>query len=222
MSMTLVSINVGLPREVAYGEETVVTGIFKQAISGPVAVRRENLDGDGQADPVHHGGIDKAVYAYSLDHYPWWRQELGLDVLPHGQFGENLTIAGLDESTLCLGDQLQMGDARFVITQPRVPCFKLGLRFDDKRLPQLFTQSLRSGVYLRVLQEGTVQAGDTVEVVAAGHAQLPIRTLFDAYFRPNDPAAQKVLQQALDVPELSAEWRHHIGERLARRGHPAS
>lgn len=221
MNMTLVTINVALPQAVPHGDSSVMTGIFKPSVRGPVAVHRLNLDGDGQADLVHHGGADKAVYAYSHDHYPWWREQLGRDDLVPGQFGENLTVAGLDEAMLCLGDQLQIGQARFVITQPRVPCFKLGIRFGDKRLPALFAQSLRTGVYLRVLDEGVIEAGDAVRLVAQGYGQLPIRALFDAYLTPNVPDSRKLLVQALAVPELSTEWRQHIGDRLRRRGHPA-
>ncbi|MDE2307283.1 MAG: MOSC domain-containing protein [Xanthomonadaceae bacterium] len=217
MSMTLISINVAPPAAVAHGDASVTTGIFKQPVSGPVAVRRLNLDGDGQADLRNHGGADKAVYAYSLDHYAYWRDVLGRDALPHGQFGENLTVAGLDEAELCVGDQLRIGDARFAITQPRVPCFKLGIRLADASMPKRFTQSLRTGFYLRVLEQGTIEAGNAVDVVARGLGSLSIRTLFDAYLKPDDPAAQQVLARALDIPELSAAWRSHITERLARR-----
>ena len=217
MPMTLVSIQVGRPREVAHGESAVLTGIFKQPVHGPVMVRRLNLDGDGQADLVHHGGESKAVYAYSLDHYPWWRDTLGRDDLQHGQFGENLTIAGLDEAQLCIGDRLRIGGACFEISQPRVPCFKLGIRFGDKRLPRLFAASLRTGIYLRVLEEGAIEADQPVKVVAPGEGRLAIRALFDAYLQPNDTHALRLLARAAELPALSPEWRAHIGERLARR-----
>jgi len=216
MTMTLIAINVAPPAAVAHGDRSVTTGIFKQPVSGPVAVRWLNLDGDGQADLRNHGGADKAVYAYSLDHYAYWRDVLGRDALPHGQFGENLTVTGLDEAELCVGDQLRIGDARFTITQPRVPCFKLGIRLADNGMPKRFAQSLRTGFYLRVLEQGTIEAGDTVDVVAHGHGRLSIRTLFDAYLKPDDPAARRTLARALEVPELSAAWRVHITQRLAR------
>lgn len=217
MSMTLTTISVALPAAVPHGDGTVDTGIFKQPVRGPVAVHWLNLAGDGQADLVHHGGPDKAVYAYSLDHYPWWCEQLGRDALAHGQFGENLTIAGLDEAQLCIGDELQIGDARFVVTQPRVPCFKLGIRFGDKEMPRRFAESLRSGVYLRVLREGTIEAGDAVQLTARGEGRVAVRTLFDAYFKPNDRAAMAVLERALSEPALSAEWRGQILRRLGRR-----
>lgn len=222
MSMSLISVNVARPTEVPYGDGTVLTGIFKQPVEGPVAVRKLNLDGDEQADPVHHGGESKAVYAYALEHYDYWQQALGRPPMPHGQFGENLTIAGLDEAQLCVGDRLAIGSALFVISQPRVPCFKLGIRMADKHMPRLFAESLRTGVYLRVLEEGTLTAGDPVRVVSKDPQRLSIRSLFDAYLKPNDADARALLKQALQVPALSPEWHGHITQRLARRSDPAS
>lgn len=216
MSMTLISLNVGRPIEVEHGGTRVSTGIFKHPVSGPVMARRLNLDGDGQADLVSHGGVNKAVYAYSLDHYAYWREQLGRDVLEPAQFGENFTVAGLDEAHSCVGDQLRVGDALFTITQPRVPCYKLGIRLGDGNMPKMFALSRRTGFYLRVLQEGLVSAGDTLHLVARGHGDLSIRQLFDAYLRPNDRDALHTLARALEVPELSAEWRGHIGRRLAQ------
>jgi MOSC domain-containing protein YiiM len=220
MSMTLMSINVARPEQVAYGDSSVMTGIFKQPVAGAVVVRKLNLDGDGQADLINHGGESKAVYAYSLDHYDYWRETLGRSKLPYGQFGENLTVAGLDEAERCIGDQLQIGDALFTISQPRVPCFKLGIRFGDRRMPRMFAESLRTGFYLRVLREGTIRNGDRVHVVTRGKGQLSIRSIFDAYLKPNDRAALRLLASALEIPELSAEWHGHISQRLARRVDP--
>ncbi len=215
MTMTLVSVNVAQPIAVAHNGTSVMTGIFKQPVAGAVAVHRLNLAGDGQADLTKHGGMHKAVYAYSLDHYSYWRDLLGRDALPLGQFGENLTVAGLDEAELCVGDQLQIGDALFSISQPRTPCFKLGIRLADPRMPKLFAESLRTGVYLQVLEEGTLAAGSTVEVVARDPHRLSIRTLFDAYRKPDDPAAQEILTRALGISALSPQWREHIAQRLA-------
>lgn len=214
MPMTLKSVNVGLPVEVAHAHAAVMTGIFKQPVTGPVRVRTLNLEGDGQADLIHHGGQSKAVYAYSLDHYAWWCKKLAREDLTCGQFGENLTVAGLDEAKLCVGDQLRIGSAVLTISQPRVPCFKLGIRFGDRRMPKMFAESLRTGVYLRVLQEGSIEAGDAVEVVVQGKGRIAIRSLFDAYFHPDHPASRTLLTRALEVPELSSEWRGHIPQRL--------
>lgn len=217
MSMILISVNVARPTEVLHGDASVLTGIFKQPVTGPVAVHKLNLDGDAQADLVHHGGESKAVYAYALEHYDYWQKILDRPAMPYGQFGENLTVAGLDEASLCVGDQLAIGDALFVISQPRVPCFKLGIRMADERMPRLFAQSLRTGVYLRVLREGTLAAGDVVRVQTRSEHRLSIERLFDAYLKPNDAEALALLERALAIPELSPEWHAHISHRLAQR-----
>lgn len=216
----LVSVNVGRPRDVVHGDRVVRTGIFKDPVSGPVHVGRTNLDGDGQADLDNHGGEDKAVYAFALEQYAYWRDALGRTSMPHGQFGENLTIAGLDESAACVGDRLRIGSARFVITQPRVPCFKLGIRLQRPDMPKLFTAHARTGFYLRVEHEGTVEAGDAVEVLARAPGSVSVRDLFRAFMDPRSPRSGAVLARAVAVPGLSAEWRAQIGKRLRERGHP--
>jgi MOSC domain-containing protein YiiM len=215
--MKLMSVNVSPPVEVRHEGKLIKTGIFKMPVTGSVRVRRHNLEGDGQADLDNHGGEHKAVYAYSLDHYAYWRKALNREQMDCGQFGENLTVAGLDESESCIGDQLQIGSALFAISQPRVPCFKLGIRFADGGMPKLFSESARTGFYLSVLREGAVEAGDAVEVVQRGYGKLPVRTLFVAYMKPGDGDAAQILMRALEIPELSPEWRAHIAQRLERR-----
>ncbi len=217
MPMQLMSVNVSRPVEVRYEGKLINTGIFKMPVSGSVRVKRHNLDGDGQADLDNHGGEHKAVYAYSLDHYAYWQKVLNREKMDCGQFGENLTIAGLDESESCIGDQLQIGSALFAITQPRVPCYKLGIRFADASMPKLFSESALTGFYLSVLREGTVEAGDAVEVVKRGYGKLPVRTLFVAYLKAGDDDAARILARALEVPELSPAWRAQITQRLERR-----
>lgn len=212
--MKLMSVNVSPPIEVQHGGRLIKTGIYKNPVPGPIRVGKHNLEGDGQADLVNHGGEHKAVYAYSLDHYDYWRGVLSREEMPYGQFGENLTVAGLNESELCVGDQLQIGSALFTITQPRVPCFKLGIRLGDENMPRLFSESARTGFYLRVLREGVVEAGDSVDVPERGRAQVPVRTLFEAYLKPRGKDAFRTLERALDVPELSPEWRTQIMKRL--------
>ncbi|HEX9876357.1 MAG TPA: MOSC domain-containing protein, partial [Gammaproteobacteria bacterium] len=176
--------------------------------------------GDGQADLENHGGEYKAVYAYSLDHYDYWRGALNRVDMPYGQFGENLTVSELDEFDSCIGDQLRIGSALFTITQPRVPCFKLGIRLGDEKMPRLFSESARTGFYLRVLRTGVIEAGDTVDVIGRGRGRVAVRTLFEAYVRPGRENMAQTLIQALEVPELSPEWHTHITERLqhSRRG----
>jgi MOSC domain-containing protein YiiM len=181
-----------------------------------VRVGRLNLEGDGQADLENHGGAHKAVYAYALDHYAYWRETLGREKMDYGQFGENLTIAGLDESERCVGDRLQIGNTLFAISQPRVPCYKLGIRFGDENMPRLFSQSARTGFYLSVLREGVIEAGDAVEVIERGLGEVAIRPLFEAYMNRGGKDAAQTLRRALEVPELSAEWRAQIEKRLAR------
>lgn len=215
--MKLLSVNVSQPIEVHHRDRLIRTAIFKKAVTGPIRVKSSNLEGDGQADLDNHGGEHKAVYAYSLDHYRYWREVLNRQEMPYGQFGENLTVADLDESESCIGDQLQIGSALFTITQPRVPCFKLGIRLGDERMPKLFSESARTGFYMRVLREGVVEAGDVVDVLGRGHGRVPIRALFEAYLKPGDRDASRTLARALDVPELSPEWRESIMKRLQRR-----
>jgi MOSC domain-containing protein YiiM len=215
--MKITSVNVSLPIEVEHRGKIVETGICKNPVDGSVHVNRLNLIGDRQADLVNHGGEDKAVYAYSLDHYAYWQDLLGRDSMPYGQFGENLTVAGLDESESCIGDHLQIGSTLMAITQPRVPCFKLGIRMENKEMPKLFSKSARTGFYLKVLAEGEVEAGDTIEIAQRGSGAISVRRLFEAFFHPGIHNAVDVLYQALDVPELSLEWRKQIEDRLKRR-----
>ena len=214
--MKIVSVNVSLPVEVQYAGKRVKTGIFKEPVNGPVNVSKENLSGDRQADLVNHGGSDKAVYAYSFENYAYWQEALGRDRMPPGQFGENLTVSGLDESVVYVGDHVRIANVHMAVTQPRVPCFKLGIRMQDVEMPRLFSQSARTGFYLRVLHEGTVEAGDEIEIVQRGNGAISIRRLFEAFFKPRVKSSADVLKQALKVPELSADWRQKIERRLER------
>jgi len=214
MPMILLSVNVSLPVEIRHGNQPVRTGIFKKPAAGPVRVGAGNLEGDGQADRKNHGGEDKAVYAYSFDHYAYWREILDTEALPYGQFGENLTISGLDENESCIGDRLSVGGALLTITQPRVPCFKLGIRLGDTKVPRLFSESCRTGFYLRVLREGVIEAGDEVKVLERGHAGISVKALFGAWLKPAGTDAARILRRALEVPELAAAWRGQIEKKL--------
>jgi MOSC domain-containing protein YiiM len=214
--MKLVSVNVARPIDLQHEGRTIRTAIFKSPVAGPVAVGRLSLEGDGQADPDNHGGEHMAVYAYGLEHYAYWREALGRADMPYGFFGENLTVAGLDESLSCVGDRLRIGSALFAITQPRIPCYKLGIRVGNAEMPKLFSESARTGFYLRVLREGSIEAGDAVEVAERGHSQVTIKGLFQAWTKPEDAGASRTLAQALEARDLSPEWRTHI-ERWLRR-----
>ena len=214
--MKLVSVNVARPVEVQHQGKTIKTGIFKSPVAGPVPVRWTNLEGDGQADLENHGGEHMAVYAYPLEHYAYWRTVLAREDMPYGQFGENLTVEGLDESESRIGDRLRIGSALFAITQPRIPCFKLGIRLGDERMPRLFSESARTGFYLKVMREGVLEAGEAIEVVERGTGSVTIRALFEAWMKPEDAGASRTLTQALEAPDLSPDWRAHIERRLRR------
>src|SRR6266705_6130608 len=165
--MKLLSVNVGLPREIEWKEKIVRTSIFKAPVLGRVRVAKLNLEGDQQSDLTVHGGVDKAAYAYPFEHYPFWRREFpGMD-LSWGVFGENFTTAGLLEETLHIGDRLRVGSAEFVVTQPRMPCFKLGIRFNRSDMVKRFLQSGRTGFYFAVLKEGQIAAGNSIDFVAS-------------------------------------------------------
>src|SRR5436189_2565578 len=163
--MKLLSVNVGLPREVNWQKKLVTTGIFKEPVQGPVMMRRLNLDGDQQADLTVHGGVNKAVYLYPSEHYSYWRSELpGMD-LAWGMFGENFSTEGLLENAVYIGDRFRIGETELMVTEPRLPCYKLGIKFGRADIIKRFLQSRRTGFYFAVLKEGNVRAGDEIELI---------------------------------------------------------
>jgi MOSC domain-containing protein YiiM len=209
--MRLVSVNVSLPRPVEYRGGQVTTGIFKEPVQGRVLLRRLNLDGDRQADLTVHGGQNKAVYVYPAEHYPVWEQQLGRPLAP-GQFGENFTTEGLLEDGVCLGDVFRVGGAVVEVTQPRMPCYKLGIKMQMPQFPKLFLQSGCVGFYLRVLEEGEVGAGDAIERVQGGVQGITIRDLWRLmYFEKDDVEGAR---RALEVQTLGPEWREPLEERV--------
>lgn len=211
--MRLVSVNVSLPRPVEFRGRVVSTSIFKEPAGGRVAVRRLSLAGDWQADLRSHGGLNKAVYAYPLEHYARWATELGRDDLRPGQFGENLTVEGLAEDAVRLGDAFRVGTALLQVTQPRYPCFKLGIRMGDASFPRHFLASGRTGFYLRVLEEGELSAGDAVELVERSEG-LTVRELWQLVLI--DTGNVEGARLALQCPTLGPEWREPLEERLSR------
>jgi MOSC domain-containing protein YiiM len=215
--MKLVSLNVGLPREVVVPGGTVTTGIYKDPVGGRVALRRLNLDGDRQADLSVHGGPDKAVYCYPLAHYDYWKGELPGRELPWGVFGENFTIDGPLEDAVCLGDRFSVGTAEVMVTQPRMPCYKLGLRFGSMDMVKRFLASRRSGFYLAVVREGEVGAGDEFELVARDPGGVPVSEITRLYVakRFND-ADVASLRRAMEVAALPETWKSYFQERLER------
>jgi MOSC domain-containing protein YiiM len=202
--MTLISINVGLPREITHGGREVTTGIFKVPVAGPVWLGRLNLTGDGQADLRVHGGEDKAVYLYPFEHYAFWSGELGRSDFSHGQFGENFTTTGLLEEEIFIGDVLRIGVARAQVTQPRSPCFKLGIRMGDENFPARFAAANRTGFYLRVLEEGMVQAGDAIDRVERAAGSMSVRDIFRLRHVGGTRAEY---ERAAQLPGLTDSWR---------------
>jgi len=184
--MKIISVNVGQPRIVLWKGLEVSTGIFKEPIAGPVMLRRLDLDGDRQADLEVHGGPAKAVYAYPSEHYSLWREELREPELRWGNFGENFTTEGLLESDACIGDRFRIGEALVMVTQPRFPCYKLGIRFGREDIIEKFLKSGRSGIYFAVLEEGLVSAGDAIERVHRDPAGLAIAEINQAYTKTGD------------------------------------
>jgi MOSC domain-containing protein YiiM len=210
--MKVLSVNVGLPREVVAGDEVVLTSIFKEPVSGRVPIRDHNLAGNQQADLRVHGGVSKAVYAYPSEHYPYWREQLDRPDLTWGNFGENLTIEGLLEDAVHLGDRLRIGSAELVVTQPRLPCFKLGIRLSRPDIVKSFMASRRSGFYLAVASEGDIAAGDTIAIVARDPDAVSIRELLAIHQRERQDTER--LRRVVAHPALSDSWRTDLGKRL--------
>jgi MOSC domain-containing protein YiiM len=213
MTGELLSLNIGPPREVTQDGVTVRTGIFKEPVQGRRLLRRTNIDGDGQADLENHGGESKAACAYSQAHYAHWEHELQRGPFPFGQFGENFTLRGLTEDAVHLGDVFRVGGATVEVSQPRLPCSKLGLRMQDNRFPKRFLRSLRTGFYLRVLEEGEVGAGDVMERLETGPGQVTVREA--CRLLHFDRADRAGIQRVLEVPALSPDWRREFDALLA-------
>ena len=201
----LVSVNVGLPQDLAWQGRTVHTAVWKRPAAGPQMVRRLNIDGDGQGVLAGHGGENRAVFVYQLDSYRYWRQELGRDDFSYGQFGENFTVEGLADDRVCIGDRYRIGEALFEVTQPRVTCYRVGIRMNDARMPALLVSHLRPGFYFRVLREGAVQAGDEIVQVAAGAEAMTVAEVDALLYLPGHPRHQ--VQRALRIPALSEGWK---------------
>src|SRR6201997_3108320 len=200
----LLSVNVGLPREVTWQGKTVRTGVWKAPVEGPRMVRRLNIDGDGQGDLAGHGGEHRAVFVYQIDSYRYWEHELGRNDFTYGQFGENFTVEGLSDDEVCGGDRYQIGDAVFEITHPRVTCYRVGIRMNDPRIPAMLVSHHRPGFYFRVLEEGDVQAGDKIFKLACGPEQMPVAEADALLYLPGHPRQQ--LLRALRIPALSPGW----------------
>ncbi|MGL5808099.1 MAG: MOSC domain-containing protein [Xenococcaceae cyanobacterium] len=216
--MQLISVNVGLPHEVTWKGKTVTTGIFKQPVNERVRVRVLNLDGDRQADLTVHGGVDKAIYVYPFEHYDYWRGELPDTELTPGIFGENFTVTGFREEELNVGDRFQVGTVKLMVTQPRLPCYKLGIRFGRPDMVKRFLASRRTGFYFRVLQEGEVGVGDTLELVSRDDNNITVADIPQLYVREqNNP---ELLHRAARLEALPESWRDYFQEQIRRQDKP--
>jgi ferredoxin-NADP reductase/MOSC domain-containing protein YiiM len=213
---TLLSVNVGVPKDVSWRGRTVHTGVWKRPIDGPRMVRRLNIDGDGQGDLAGHGGEQRAVLVYQVESYRHWEEFLGLDDLELGAFGENFTVEGLADDEVCIGDRLRIGEAEFEVTQPRVTCFRVGMRMGEPRLPSLLVAHHRPGFYLRVLTEGHVSAGDQIVRTARGPHAVTVAEVDALLYLPGHDRER--LEAALDIPALSPGWRQSFRSMLEGGG----
>lgn len=210
MKMQLLAVSVGQPQEVEYDGGVVRTGIFKKPVAGPVMMRQLNLDGDGQADLRNHGGTHKAVYGYPHEHYAFWQTKLRRNDFTFGQFGENLTTQGLLEDDVFIGDIYRIGSAVVKVTQPRIPCFKLGIRMSDASFPKQFSAEERCGIYFSVVEEGPVQAGDGIKQLESDTNSVSVRDVFHLVHHPED---KLLLARAAALPTLP-KW---LKERFRRQ-----
>jgi len=210
----LVSIAVGLPKEVEWEGKKIRTSIFKSPITGPAQVRRLNIDGDQQSDLTVHGGPDKAVYAYPSEHYPFWRANFPALEFNWGMLGENFTIEGLDERTTHIGDRFAVGSAEFVVAQPRMPCYKLGIRLGDPRAIKILLQSRRSGFYFAVAGEGVVTAGDPIRLIERDERGISVTDIVDLYAGASE--SPDLLNEAINLPSLPASWRDYFRKRISQ------
>jgi MOSC domain-containing protein YiiM len=213
--MKVLSLNVGLPREVTWQGKRVTTGIFKEPIQGRVMMRTLNLDGDQQADLTVHGGVSKAVYAYPSEHYNYWRSELpGMD-LSWGMFGENFTTEGFLEDAVYIGDRFRIGETEVMVTEPRMPCYKLGIKFGRADIIKRFLASRRTGFYFAVMREGMVGAGDDVELIEREQQEISVADVTRLYAFDKDDV--KSLRRAIQVDALPESWKGYFQHRLEKQ-----
>jgi MOSC domain-containing protein YiiM len=215
--MKVLSLNLSKAKAVQYRGKEVMTGIFKQPVDAPtIFVDKNNIVGDEQADLTVHGGEYKAVYAFSANHYQYWRDTLNQPDLSFGVFGENLTITDLDESTLCIGDQLSIGECILEISQPRVPCFKLSIALNNSKTPNLFTKSWSTGIYFCVVKPGHIAPDDEVKVIVKAENSVTVQALFRAYYDREFDQTAEVFEAALKVKALAPEWIAKVQKKMSQ------
>jgi MOSC domain-containing protein YiiM len=214
--MKIISLNVGRPRLVVWDGRPVSTGIYKTPVEGRIMLRTLNFDGDRQADLTVHGGPTKAAYVYPAEHYGYWRDELPGMELPWGMFGENFTTEGLDESVINIGDRFRLGDAEVMVTEPRMPCYKLGIKFGRMDILKRFLASGRTGFYFSVEREGEVGAGDQIEMIGRDRHNVSVADITRLYAR--DKNDFETMRRAIAIEALPESWRDHFRQQLARSG----
>jgi MOSC domain-containing protein YiiM len=213
--MKVISLNVGLPRKVLFNGQTVTTGIFKDPVRGPIMLRRLNLDGDRQADLTVHGGVDKAVYSYPAEHYDYWRKQFPNMDLNWGMFGENFTTEGLIEDAVNVGDQFQIGSAMLVATQPRMPCYKLGVKFGHMDVVRRFLVSGRPGIYFKVLKEGQVQVGDKIETISKDKNNVTVKDIVHLYITRDHVVDNiETMRRAIKIGALPEGWKYEFQQNI--------
>ena len=211
--MKLINISVGMPQMIQTADEAIVTtAIFKGLVDGPVKVNQLNLEGDAQADLRVHGGWSKAVYAYPIEHYEYWRREFPEKQLETSQFGENLATEGMLETEIFIGDRLRIGSAEFIVTEPRMPCYKLGIRFGRKDILRRFLQSRRSGFYLAVAKTGVIQAGDPIQIMSRDENKVSVTDIVRIWVEDKDDV--ETMSRALRVDSLPETWKEPFRERI--------
>jgi MOSC domain-containing protein YiiM len=214
--MKILSINIGLPREVTFNGQTVTTGIFKQPVDRRVYLRKLNLEGDKQADLAVHGGLEKAVYAYPAEHYEYWREQLPDMSIPYGMFGENFTTRGLLEEHINIGDSFEIGSARLMVTQPRMPCYKLGIKFGRMDIVRQFLASGRPGIYFKVLREGEVGVEDEIKLIKRDKNSVTVKDIARIYV--DDKEDIETMKRAIMVKALAKGFREHFRQQIEKTG----
>jgi MOSC domain-containing protein YiiM len=216
--MKVLSVNVGLPRKVLFNGQTITTAIFKDPVKGPVMLRKINLDGDKQADLTVHGGVDKAVYSYPTEHYDYWRKQYpNIDII-WGMFGENFTTEGLMEDTVNIGDQVQIGSAKLVATQPRMPCYKLGVRFGIMEIIRRFLSSGRPGIYFKVLKQGEVKTDDKIEIIEKDKNNVTVKDIVHLYINRDHVDNIETMRRAIKINALPEGWKYEFQQNIEQLG----
>jgi MOSC domain-containing protein YiiM len=217
--MRVLSVNVGLPRKVLFNGQTITTAIFKDPVKGPVKLRKINLDGDKQADLTVHGGVDKAVYSYPAEHYDYWRKQYpNIDII-WGMFGENFTTEGLMEDTVNIGDQVQIGSAKLVATQPRMPCYKLGVRFGIMEIIKRFLSSGRPGIYFKVLKQGEVKTDDKIEIIEKDKNNVTVKDIIRLYVDKDHVDNIETMRRAIKISALPEGWKYEFQQIIQQLEH---